>query len=198
MKLITLENLKLDLGVTGADQDATLERLNEKASAEVEEFVGYPIARAARTHVVRLREPSGYCLIPFVALQSVAKITVEGDVWLDTAATPPIDPGKGFGFTSWGTIRAPYGRAFVGEVEIAFTSGYLLEGAGRDLPLAFENAVAEIVKQRLHAIGRDPNIRAEAVPGVYSVTFGGDTPSATGVSTLVEQLLAPHRLVRVS
>jgi hypothetical protein len=201
MQLISLDNLKLDLGVADNERDALLERLNDKASAEVEAVVGYPIERAVRTHKEHVSRASTQLLIPFLPLHAVTKITVAGEVWFDLNADPAIEPGNGFGFTQWGTVLAPYGCAFAGDVELELESGFRLENTlehDRDVPLAFENAVGEIVKQRLHAIGRDPNIRTESVPGVFSVTFGNETASATGVSPLVWQMLAPYRIVRVN
>lgn len=208
MKLITLENLKLDLGVARTDSDAVLDRLNDRASAEIEAVVGYPIERASRTHTVEVPRTlpqyrPDWIMIPFIPLLDVTKLTVDGVVWFDKGATVPVDPEPGFRFEEWGKIYAPDGRDFRGLVEIEFESGWqITEDAGpplvpRDIPIAFETAVAEIVRGRFHSIDADPNVKSESVPGVYSVTFGSDNPSAVAVPASVYSVLAPYRLVRI-
>lgn len=203
MQLVSIDDVKLDLGIADGDRDALIGRLVTRASAEVAQVVGYPIPRATREHVEAVRHPSRRLLVPFLPLHDVRAVTVDGVTWFDLDAAEPSQPAAGFSFTEWGQIEAPDGCHFRGRVEVRLVSGYRLADTGtpgeeRDLPVAFEAAVAEIVRQRLNSVGRDDNVRAESVPGVYSVTFGSDTPSAVGVPPSVWQMLAPYRLVRAA
>jgi hypothetical protein len=202
MKLVSLADLKLDLGVADATHDALLDRLNEIASAEVLDIVGYPVERAVRVHADYVATPARAISIPFAPLHDVTKLVVDGVTWLDTGEG--VEAEKGFGFTPWGVIRAPYGKRFFREIEITIESGYYLaddEGppaVTRDLPLAFERAVAEIIRPRFHAVERDPSVRAEAVPGVYSVTFADGGGGSLKAPPSAYDALAPYRLVRVA
>jgi hypothetical protein len=194
MKLTTLENLKLDLGIEGTDEDAFLDRAILIASAQVASVVGYEIEREARTIRLHSVEAAAFVMVDALPLHAVTKVTVEGEVWLDDDFR--IDAGTGFAFTPWGVIRAPYGKAFVGEIEIKLESGYILDDPDRDLPLAFESAVAEIVKLRRFAKDRDPSVQSESVPGVHSVTYiQGNTDT---VPKSAFDLLDPYRSPRIA
>lgn len=208
--LISLADLKIDLGIDAADTsaDSFLQRHITAASEAVEKIIGYPLERATRTYTRRLDQiqRARAISIPFLPLHDVTKITVDGNVWHEPGAATPIELGRGYGFTAWGTIQAPYGRAWFGEVAIEFESGYYLaDDAGppsvtRDLPAAFERAVSEIIRPLYHGRDRDPTIKSESVPGVWAATFGepGGAGGSVQVPAAAWSILSPYRLVRVA
>lgn len=59
---------------------------------------------------------------------------------------------------------------------VTYTGGYpLLDGVPYDL----ERATLIMMKSQFFALGRDPNVRSESIPGVHSYTISGDASAAS-------------------
>mgnify|MGYP000340655311 FL=1 len=67
-------------------------------------------------------------------------------------------------------------------------------------PPELSAACAEQVKYRILSIERDPSVRSESVPDVYSASYaiaGGDNVAASGLLLQVQSALAPYRNISV-
>ncbi|MEM9043511.1 MAG: phage head-tail connector protein [Pseudomonadota bacterium] len=198
--LISLDDLKTDLGITGTDKDTELNRFASIASVAVEKHLGFPIERTTSTYSTYERDKVRSITIPFFPVHAITRLVVDGRTWLDTGSDPAIEPRAGFGFTKTGILRAPRYCHFCGDIEIDLESGfYLADDAGpppvvRDLPIAFESAVSGIVRYMLSDRDRDPNVKTESVPGVYTVTFDGSGPRPVGLPEESKRALEPYQL----
>lgn len=186
MPIVDLATLKLDMRLEGSAEDALLERLLAQASAAVVEHLGYPVERAARTYAREIAAPARAFGLPFMPVHEITALAVDGAEW----------PAADYAVTIGGMVRARNARWFFGEVVVSFVSGWRLEADGdtpRDLPSTIEAAVVGLVRTAYHEGKRDPSLRSESVPGVYSASFvaGGAGAHALG-------MLEPYRLPRIA
>lgn len=200
--LIDLDDLKTDLGIEGTSEDSLLTRLSALAGEVIEKHVGYPIERSTHIYTVTERDRLRTLTIPFYPVHAVTKVTVDGVVWIDED-DPDIETPADWRFTQWGALYAPGYRRFCGEIEVELESGYYLaDDAGppavtRDLPLAFELASAEIVKDVRAERLREPGVKSEQIPGVMSVTYERAIRGMGELPDTATRFLAPYRAVRV-
>lgn len=173
MPLVALADIKAGLRITGSADDALITSLEVRAQALIEDYLGYPLElSAARSFQRRFDVPARSFQVPFGKVRSISRLVIGGQVILDT--TEGIVAGEGFAVRESGLIYPPDCVAFCGEVDVTFESGYRLADDGadlRDLPAGIEHAAIETVGGLLARAGRDPNVTAEAVPGVSSVQY---------------------------
>lgn len=84
-----------------------------------------------------------------------------------------------------------------GKIVVEFTAGYDLPDAA---PADLAAAVAQQARYLALQADRDPNIKSEAVPDVYSATYvyaGGDAVTRNGLLANVEATVEAYRPVRV-
>lgn len=80
-----------------------------------------------------------------------------------------------------------------GRIAATYTAGWVLPDG---VPAELEGQVIEQVKMRYLATDRDPALRSEAVPEVWSGTYGvagGDSIGESGLLRSLEAALAPYR-----
>ena len=73
---------------------------------------------------------------------------------------------------------------------VTYQGGYpLLDG----VPFDLERAALILMRDQYSAIGRDPNMRSETVPGVHSYTLGDASSASHTISPEIAGLLDPYR-----
>lgn len=80
-----------------------------------------------------------------------------------------------------------------GKIAATYTAGWVLPDG---VPAELEGQVIEQVKMRYLGTDRDPALRSEAVPEVWSGTYGvagGDSIGESGLLRSLEAALAPYR-----
>ena len=80
-----------------------------------------------------------------------------------------------------------------GKIAATYTAGWVLPDG---VPPELEGQVIEQVKMRYLGTDRDPALRSEAVPDVWSGTYGvagGDSIGESGLLRSLEAALAPYR-----
>ena len=80
-----------------------------------------------------------------------------------------------------------------GKIVVTYTAGWVLPDA---VPADLEGQVIEQVKMRYLGTDRDPALRSENVPDVWSGTYGvigGDSIGSSGLLLSLEAALAPFR-----
>lgn len=82
-----------------------------------------------------------------------------------------------------------------GKIVVVYVVGWA-DTLSSNAPADLQSAVAEQVKYRAWSIDRDPSLRSENEPDVYSASWsvpGGDSIGSSGFLLQVESALAPYR-----
>lgn len=155
--LTTLTAVKLDLGITGNDEDPVLTDLIGQASASLAGWIGRPLARETVTETFRLTRPEPSLCLSRFPVASVTSVTIATAV--QDSATIECDRASGILYRLNNSQRYLAWPADVVAVEYA--AGWLLPGQdGRDLPADIEAAAIALVRRAYHAAGRDPALKA--------------------------------------
>lgn len=175
--LVTLENLKLDLGIAVDTDDEFLTRAIAKASAIVETYCGRVFSVETVQDVFAAPNGSSLTLSrqPLVSVGSVTGDLVQG-----------VD------YTySYGRLRLAAGY-WGADTEIVYTAGYAT------IPLEVQAAVGELVKTFQFNRSRDPLLKSENIlSGLYAYTLADGNSAGAGTAKQVEMLLDPYRAVLV-
>ena len=177
------------LAVDDASQDATLAPLGLRVSAAIAQFcfvaaagVSPPTLRQETvTETVATRMQDGLVLSrrPVVAIASV----VEDGVTLDPD-NYEVDPTTAI-LSRVYAGRSAYWSA--GRIVIVYQAGWAT------VPDELKQAAAMWVQSLYHQAGRDPLLRSEEVPDVYSATWVVPSGRDALVPAGVPELLAAHR-----
>lgn len=186
--LVTLEELKLELGITSTAEDAALQARITRLSEQIAEYCDRILALIeveetfAFNSSARLCPTAGPYPIPLVLMQypvtEISSLTRDGtDIAVDdydlNAASGLLWPRSG----SWG-----------GRIVAQYSGGYdLPEGA----PATLQSAVIEAVRQRRAFAGRDPSIREVSHDitrvGYFSEPLNSTSGMSQSVAALIEQ-----------
>ena len=154
--LITLDDLKLELGITGTAEDAALQARITRLSDQIAEYCDRIFALIeveetfAFNSAARMCPHGGPQPIPLVLMQypvtEIATLTRDG-VAIDAAE---------YDLNSASGLLWPRAGQWSGRIVATYSGGYSLpEGA----PATLQSAVIEAVRQRRAFSGRDPSIR---------------------------------------
>jgi hypothetical protein len=193
--LTTLETARAELGFTEADtsQDEQIMRMIHEMSSVV---VGYCGQTFAEETVEETFWPEGCgeqmdsIVLDRTPVTAVVSIELDGSE-LGTGDFD-LDERKGILYHLGGYNHCCCCWRWFRSLVVTYTAGYpLLDG----LPEAIEKAALILVRDQYNAIGRDPDLRSETIPGVHAYTLGGITAGANRsmVSGEVAQLLDPYR-----
>lgn len=188
-ELTSLETVKLELGLTGVDDDAYIGGLIDQASAAVETWCGRPFALEEVCETLDLTARSSVLLLSRWPVTSIASITASG-ISLDPSAFEfDGNSGQVFRITETGT-RCAWG---IGRTVVKYSTGYVLPGEeGRTLPHDIEWAVLSLIRAAFLGRARDPMIRSETIDGIGALTyFGRDAIEG------VVPMLAAHRMPNI-
>lgn len=187
--LISLEDYKIDAGITISTDDEYLQRRISEASAAIEVFTDRVFAvEGIEDTFVRdencepnYRLPIRTSRFPIIDVVSVSQDDmdlVEGTDFLVDQRGGKITRKGG----AWGT----------GDIVVTYDAGY------ETIPADLQGAVREIVKAMQFSKTRDPLLRSENIlSGLYAYTLfaPGEVPAGT-VAQVVPQLF-PYRRVLV-
>ncbi|MDO1582426.1 phage head-tail connector protein [Rhizobium oryzicola] len=197
-RLASLDDVKAELGITDATQDALLGRLIDVCSAAAAQFCDrvFPL-ETVKDEVWPDREPHGCQVLPGIhVLQlsrwpvgTVASVTENGDPLTDGVGYR-VDPvvGQVHRFDASG-YPCPW-RAWPLAVE--YEAGYAA------VPLDVQDAVIRLVRARYFAKGRDPYLRSESIEGVRSASWW--VPTGTDAAAMppdVADILSNYRQPQV-
>jgi hypothetical protein len=198
--LITLDDLKLALGITGNTEDAALQSAITFQSRIIAEYCNrrFGMAQALETFTfdpyeyLQIRQPLVLSLYP---VAQISEVSTAGATAADWHFDPPsgrlwlTDP-QNTGFYTYG--YPPYSY-WPGSVMVSYSGGYdLPEGA----PARLQRAVIEAVNLgRISATTRDPTIR-EVQHGDTRISYATAafaTGSSGYLSASVTDLINPFR-----
>jgi hypothetical protein len=194
-KLTTKESLKALLGISTTTDDTLMDNIIDRVSAQIVRFCNRDFAK--QTVDETMPSDGGRNLITSrFPLVSITSITYDGDT-VAAADYSLQEPNSGFIFNEdgWTYTQGVY------LYTVRYVYGYILPSmlGTRDLPFDIEQAALIAAKAAYVSRARDPQVRKEYVPDVYSVTYadvaqGGD---ASGLPSDATALLAPYRNYRV-
>lgn len=187
--LATLEDVKLELGITGTTDDAKLTALISRISGAIGDYCDrlFSLEDATEIFVFDVRErflsrqPLLLRQYPVVEIESV---TMDGVELLSDAYEFDLASGR---------IWLVSG-AWSGRVEVHYTGGFDLPD---EAPPALQWALIEAMRQRLAFSSADPTVRSTA-HGDTSVSFYSEpTGGASGFSGAIISALQPYRRITV-
>lgn len=191
MMLCTLANLKTYLGITTTTQDDLLTMLIKQNSAMIENYLGYPLARAENTEVHNVNN-NQLLLLDKQPIQSVANVEIGGQAITDFKLIPKYS-SVGILYRGLGWCGEYYTRGMtydavsgVYEIEVVYTSGYYLpndtgyvEGASDSLPY-------DIVTACILACAEAYNVKMNNAEGIKSYSEGGISTTFADKGTMAD------------
>ena len=195
MALVTVDQAKLVLGIDAADasQDAALQAQIAQTSAAIHRYVdrvlvmqGYRDQFRYVCNWMGIAEPLELRQYPIAV--DVGGLPVVSIVQDGTGIDPlyyeaDIDRGLIYALDSAGA----YGWTGL-LITVDYTAGY------DPIPDDVQAAALDWLTARWHSEGRDPSLRAEAIPDVLSQTYAGADPmAASGIPGTARDLLEPYR-----
>ena len=159
--LITLDDLKLELGITGTTENAALQARITRLSKQIAEYCDRILALIEVEETFAFNASNRLCPqarsfgtspqpIPLVLMQypvtEITSLTRDGTA---------IDPAE-YDLNSASGLLWPRSGLWAGRIVANYSGGYdLPEGA----PATLQSAVIEAVRQRRAYSGRDPSVR---------------------------------------
>jgi hypothetical protein len=191
--LVSLDDLKLALGITDTSQDATLSAMITFQSRIIAEYCDRRFGRAEALETftfdpgetMRVRQALTLSLYP---VEEITELAGSG------GATDghQVDPASGrVWLANWATLPWP------GSLTISYSGGYDLP---EEAPARLQKAVIEAVREGLTSGARDPSIREVSHGDTRIAYFTSTTSSASSgyLSAPVIDLIRPYRRLYVS
>lgn len=202
LALVSVDDAKAVLGIDPSDtsQDAALARQIDSVSAAINNWCDRVFV--VQTYRDQVRNGRGGWGEPLVTRQYPILLDDSGVPIVDVAENgAAIDAALLEIYPETGSIY----RLDSGSIAPGAWAAALIVvdyAAGFDpVPPDVQAAALEWLTARHRAIGRDPALRSETVPDLYSVTYGsvagGDSSTASSLPPGVRDLLEPYRLMTV-
>lgn len=191
MMLCTLANLKTYLGITTTAQDDLLTMLIKQASAQIENYVGYSLARAENTEVQNVNN-NQLLILDKQPIQSVSLVKIGNEEITDYKILPKYAK-TGMLYRGLGWCGPYYTRGMtydavsgVYDIEVQYISGYYLpsdegyvEGASDSLPY-------DIVSACILACAEAYNTKMNRAEGIKSYSEGGISTTFQDTTTKMD------------
>jgi gp6-like head-tail connector protein len=190
--LTVLPTVKAELGITTDEHDAVLEGFICQASDIVASYCDRVFARETVTEHFWPERRSFYenwdsLVLSRTPVEEIISVTHDNSVLV--TGDYEIDSNAGILYRM--TALSVFDWCVHTAVEVQYTGGYLLLD---DLPRGIERATILLVKDAFFARSRDPRIKTESTPSIYSVDYWiGATGTAGDLPPDVIALLAPYR-----
>jgi hypothetical protein len=199
--LTTLETVKSVLGISGTADDAYLTLAISQASAVISTYCNRVFALETVEEAIRPAmdtypwnvpgglSPVQLCRWPVTAISSVT----EDGIMLIPGTDCEVDRAQGQvwrldlngNLIAWRTVR----------IAAVYSGGYVLPpSASRTLPVDLELAAIDLVKAQYMARTRDPLLKGEAVPGVYSAQYDLSSNAGSGLPDSIVGLIDNYRV----
>jgi hypothetical protein len=192
-RLVSLDDLKAELGITNNDKDDLLGDLLDQTSAAIESYLGRRLPVETVTEVMRDDE------IPYddqpvwlrrYPVSSITSIVADGETLQVSEYDFDGDDGSvwhvdGDGDAdAWGAIR---------KLTITYTAGY------STIPADIQRATLDFSKSKYYSQLRDPSMRSEEIPGVIKQEFwvGQVGTEMNGIPSIIASSLDTYREVKL-
>jgi hypothetical protein len=192
-RLVSLDDLKAELGITNNDKDDLLGDLLDQTSAAIESYLGRRLPVETVTEVRRDDE------IPYddqpvwlrrYPVSSITSIVADGETLQVSEYDLDGDDGSvwhvdGDGDAdAWGAIR---------KLIITYTAGY------STIPADIQRATLDFSKSKYYSQLRDPSMRSEEIPGVIKQEFwvGQVGTEMNGIPSIIASSLDTYREVKL-
>jgi hypothetical protein len=194
--MTTLSVVKAELGITDTNSDEILSRYISEGSAAVENFCNRVlVVETVKDQFWPQRDPQFQIAIqgvdqvqlsrwPVISVSSVVEdgltLTVDTDFVVDAARGSLIRLDSNGYPTRWPAVA----------ISATFQAGYAT------IPADVSAALIRMVSQRWFAKGRDPSLRGETIPGVYSAQYwvSAGAGSSGNLTPDVADLLENYRV----
>ena len=181
--LVTLDDLKLELGITGTAEDAALQARITRLSQQIAEYCDRVFALI---EVEETFQFNGGRLSPCAAPQPIPLVLMQYPVTeilsltRDGAAISPDD----YDINSANGLLWPRSGSWAGRIVAHYSGGYdLPDGA----PATLQSAVIETVRQRRAFSSRDPSVREVSHDTTKVGYFSEPLNSTRGLSQSVAE-----------
>jgi hypothetical protein len=191
--LTVLETVKTELGITGSENDVKLSDLICTASDIITDYCKRQFAEETVSEVFLPERGwrTGECVDCLVLARNPVSdiISVTDNSSALVATDFDLDADTGILYRVAGGSH--YVWNMIGQIEVVYTGGYaLLDG----LPRSIERAAVLLVKDMFSAQGRDPRVKSESTPGIYTVDYWvGSVGPAGELPPDITALLGPYR-----
>ncbi|MBO1361529.1 phage head-tail connector protein [Acetobacter sacchari] len=199
--LASLADLKADLGISDASQDARLALLLQDASSMALVYVGRPLIDRAWCDVIELgceARQSDFVLGRY-PVSAVTGLTIGATALdVDTVAALAINPEAGILYPpDDGSARCWMAARYV----VTYRAGYTLDSVTADgttvvrgtLPASIQRAVRLTAAALWHATGRDPLLKSESEQGVGSTSWDTSAAATGGMPQAAADILDAYR-----
>ena len=177
--LCTLETLKTYMGIDSEDFDEKLTLLIKMVSAQIENYLGYPVARAVNVGEVHSVNNEQLLLLDCQPIQSVENVRI-GGVEIDDYKLIPKYSKVGMLYRGVGWCGDYYTRGMtydvvsgVYEIEVDYTSGWYLPGDEGYTEGSADSLPFDILSACLVACSELWNLKQNNAEGIKSYSEGG-------------------------
>jgi hypothetical protein len=191
--LTVLETAEVELGLTEPDSsnDAQIVQLIHQVSAAVASYCGRVFGEETVAETFwssACGEGINSIVLDRTPITAVISVELDGS----ELGTGDYDLDERNGVLYFQSLGCSCSRRWFRSLVVTYKAGYpLLDGVPHDL----ERAALILMRDQYNAVGRDPNMRSETIPGVHSYTLG-DASSASSsnvVNPQIAGLLDPYR-----
>ena len=191
MMLCTLADLKTYLGITDNVQNDLLTLLIKQNSAMIENYLGYPLARAENTELHNVNN-NQLLLLDKQPLHSVSSVKI-GDQAITDFKVIPKYSSVGILYRGLGWCGEYYTRGMtydvvsgVYEVEVEYISGYYLPGEQGYTEGASDSLPYDILSACLLACAEAYNVKMNKAEGIKSYSEGGISTTFADSGTMAD------------
>lgn len=177
--LCTLETLKTYMGIASEDFDEKLTLLIKMVSAQIENYLGYPVARSVNVGELHSVNNEQLLLLDCQPVQSVESVRI-GGVEIDDCRLIPKYSNVGMLYRGVGWCGDYYTRGMtydavsgVYEIEVDYTSGWYLPGDEDYTEGSTDSLPFDILSACLVACSELWNLKQNNAEGIKSYSEGG-------------------------
>lgn len=192
MMLCTLAMLKTYLGITGDTQNDFLTLLIKQISSQIENYLGYQLARCENTELHNVNNEQ-LLLLDLQPIQSVSSVKI-GETVIDDYKVLPKYAKVGMLYRGKGWCGDYYTRgnmtydvmSGVYEIEVEYVSGYYLPSEEGYVEGETESLPFDIISACLVACSELYNLKANKGEGLKSYSEGGISMSFGDTTTMAD------------
>lgn len=182
--LVSLEEAKAHLQVTGADDDATISALIARASAAITSYIGAPLMAGSYRETFETGHGQAYLILTRTPVTTVTGVTVDSTAL--AAGGWRLDAASGLLARTSDSRSRPWETRAVVVVE--YDAGYA------EAPADIQQAALTLITANWSSRGRDPGLRSIGIGSITLGYFGPDNQPGIGT---VAHLLNPYRTASI-
>lgn len=182
--LVTLTDLKTDLGITTDKFDTYLNRAISSASADIAKYCGRTFKSETVDETFFVEANIESLLLSRFPVGTITSVTVDGEAIASTLYTPDINAGLLLRLDT----DADLSWWSEGKIVVRYAGGYTT------IETDLQAACVSIVKGRQAARNRDPGLRSEKIPNVYEASYQilgpGDADLPADIRAVLDHYIA--------